>query len=333
MKPVWLYLFLVFFSAVTFANGPVYKFPGNEKKPIKILLLKKDKYIISADNIYVVNRRKIRKVINIPFHCNDATVYKNDIILATDSGIVKYSISGKGFDFALIEKYKRKIDCIISDGFQRLWFSSKFEGTYMVGKDLAFHSIMKSPVTYCIASTPDSSVWVATNVGLYKISEKDFTSVRFAEEGIEGYSIPDNIVENIFTDNTSNVWAKLSESLVYISNDNQLDDIPSFDYIVNKNNSLFSIASINHKAYLFVTSEGLIYLPDIHPLDHHTEIHDIQEEKGFSVSNEDIGKPKEWKACMVSNVIAVGNETWFITENGMWSIKTKILFSRLSKKV
>ncbi len=87
------FLFLFLFSCfLSFANDPVYPFLKPQKGLIKIVDADNKKYVVTKNQLFEITHNKLRKIIDLPFVCNDATMYKGDIAMATDSGIVMYYV-------------------------------------------------------------------------------------------------------------------------------------------------------------------------------------------------------------------------------------------------
>lgn len=319
----------------SFAYKPVYRFAYPQKGFIKILSASGKNFIVTRDQILQTGNGKIKNTVALSFACNDATVYNGDIAMATDSGIVLYSVTRNSFQAFLPKQWKKKTDCVITDALHKLWFSSLHEGAFLVNKDSVVGIQVQAPVVYCLASTPDTNVWVGTNIGLYRISAATMESRRYAEEGISAYAIPDNLVEKLYPDNEANVWAQLAETFVYISPQSSDEEVPAFDYIGNKENKVWAVAKPKgiKNGYLFATTTGMILVNPIKSLrqGHVGEIHTTFEENGFLLTHNTIRKPKEWKDLPVTNVFSEKKFTWFATERGVWCVSNKALTAALKK--
>ncbi len=200
MRKFTLLFLLINLCLCTLANDPTYQFPTQQKGSIKLLSISNKKFIVTSEYIFEIKNGKIKKTTHLSFVCNDATVFNGDIALATDSGIIIYSVSRDIFRPYLTEYWNKKTDYIITDALNQLWVSSMYEGAFLINNDSIINLKIRAPVVYCIASTPDSNIWVGTNIGLYRITSNTLESRRYAEEGIEGYSIPHNIVEKLYAD-------------------------------------------------------------------------------------------------------------------------------------
>ncbi len=332
MKNITLIALLTCLCFYGFANDPIYQFPKPQKGTIKILSTSNKRFIVTPEYIFEIKNDKIKKTIHLSFVCNDATILNGYIAIATDSGIIMYSISLDNFKPYLREYWNKKIDYITTDAHNQLWFSSMYEGAFLINHDSIINLKIQAPVTYCIASTPDSNIWVGTNIGLYKILSKTLQSERYAEEGIEGYSIPDNIVEKLYADDDSNVWAQLSETIVFISSEQQSEP-PAFDFIGDKENKLLSVVKLNtvKDGYLFATGKGIVFVKNIKALENHQseEIHSTFEKKGVLLPDYAVKKPKEFKDLLIKTIYLDKHFTWFITEQGVWKIKNKVILTAL----
>ncbi len=62
---------------------------------------------------------------------------------------------------------------------------------------------------------------------------------------------------------------------------------------------------------------------------HTEEIHSSFEKKGILLSNAAVKKPKEWKDLLITDIHSDKQFTWFITEQGIWKVKNKIIVANL----
>lgn len=333
MKIVILLSLLVCSFISAYAHDPVYRFPKQQNGTIKLLSASNKKFIITREYLFQIKNNKVVKSINLSFVCNDATVLNDDIVMASDSGMITYSVSKNTFKPYLRELWNKKIEYILTDAHSQLWFSSINEGAFFINHDSISNVRIEAPVVYCIAATPDNNIWIGTNVGLYKILPGSLQSERYAEEGIEGYSIPDNLVERLYPDSDSNVWAQLSETLVFISPNLQNGDAEAFDYIGFKENKVLDVAKLGalKGGYLFATSRGIVFVNHIEAFENQPaeEIHSAFEQKGVLVNAGAVRKPKEWKDLIIKNIYSDKHFTWFMTEKGVWKVKNKILLAHL----
>jgi ligand-binding sensor domain-containing protein len=113
------------------------------------------------------------------------------------------------------------------------------------------------------AVTQDSSVWIGTNTGLHQLKDKQW--VRYNEEGVTNFEIPDNIVERLLVDNLNNLWVILSEGITVFEakqhSSSSNGHIPSLKFIGKPQNSVYSVIYVNQQGYVFATGMGLLFLP------------------------------------------------------------------------
>ena len=268
------------------------------------------------------------------FNCNDASLLAGNIMLATDNGIFAYSLKKSSLKKILPEKLNRKVDHIITDAFNHLWFSSMFGGAFMIDSADNIEEKITAPAIYSLATTPDKNVWVGTNIGLYKISLSRTEINRYEEEGIEGYEIPDNLVEKLFADENSNIWALLDGVTVFIPN-KKTENVPSYNYMGDKENHIIAISEIpaSSESYLFATARGIMYTADLNGYKNINagEIHQAYHETAYLLPENIFEKPLSLKNDTVINITNVNGSTWFITENGLWKMSTKKLVKKLKK--
>ncbi len=337
MKSIAIVLLVLFLlKRDVYARDRVYIFKEQENGFTKIMSLSKTVFFITATAIYQVNNKELNLKIQLIAKCNDAAVYKEGFALATDSGIFYYSIQDNALKRILPEQIANRINHVVTDGLNRLWYTSNYDGAYMIDDNNNILSIVKAPVVYSIASTPDSTIWVGTNIGLYKIPLNSAKIFRYSEEGIEGFELPDNLVEQIYADKNSNLWALLPDKMVFIQhNKNEKEEIPSYRYIGSNANKVFCIhqLSVSDKTYLFATKEGIMYNKDLKGLKsiNSGEIHQSYYETVYLIQDILIEKPFQLQDQMVINIATVGDYTWLTTIKGIWKINTRKLKKNLQR--
>lgn len=302
---------------------------------MKILSDSKKEFLVSGNGIELIEKNRTSEKLTFTFNCNDAVMLNENILLATGAGIKVFNTSDNSLKDYLPEISTKKITHVITDALKRVWFSSEFEGCFMIdGNNVAAR--VTAPVIYSLAGTPDSNVWVGTNIGLYKISLKEDKVFRYAEEGIEGLELPDNLVERLFADNKSNVWALMPGQVAFIPGKNFEGELPVYNHIGTKNNSIYSICDLpqSSSAYLFATSEGIIYTSNLKAdeFNHTGEIHRQINQTAFLITDDVIERPPEFKSEKVLLIQKVDKHTWFITESGLWKIKTGKFIQNLEKR-
>ena len=178
------------------------------------------------------------------------------------------------------------------------------------------------------------NVWVGTNLGLYKVPVTGEV-LRYAEEGIEGFEIPDNLVEHLFADEASNVWALLPEQMAFIPSKTSGGDVPAYAY-PGKNAAVFSIFKLplSETAFLLATAQGLMYMHGLNGAASilSGEIYQSFHETAFVVPDAVLEKPSELADVPVLSVHTLADKTWFVTSKGLWHIPTKKLLKQLQRK-
>lgn len=334
MKKFLLLTLFFYYMQAAFAFDVPITFAKKHNGWMKILSDSKKEFLVSSKGIELIEKNKTVEKLAFAFNCNDATILNENILLATDVGIKVFNTSDDSLKNYLPEISAKKITHVITDELKRVWFSVEFEGCFIIDNNAVFARVT-APVIYSLASTPDSNVWVGTNIGLYKVSLKEDKVFRYAEEGIEGLELPDNLVERLFTDNKSNVWVLMPEQVAFIPGKDFEGELPVYNHIGTKNNAIYSICDLpqSSSAYLFATAEGIIYTSNIKEdaFNHTGEIHQQINQTAFLITDAVIERPSEFKNERVLLIQKFDKHTWFITENGLWKIKTGKFIQTLKK--
>lgn len=311
-------------------------FPQNQKGFIKIVAADHKKFVVTDNAVWLIEKNKLTQKSSFNFICNGATEYRDEIAMATDNGIKIFNAKDNNITDYLPKQIAGKINNIEADQQDHLWFTKEYEGCFAILDSNAILQKLKVPVTYCIARTNDSCIWAGTNIGLYKIPINGGKILRFAEEGIASYDLPDNLVERLYADSKSNVWAVMPEHISFISSADLNSEFPDYEYLGKKENELYSVTEVAqlHQAYLFLTSTGIIYINGLKAgeLMRVGEIHQKIHETAFLLTDELIEKPSQFKNEKVVMIKTIGNETYFITQKGLWSVSTSKFTRDLKKK-
>lgn len=337
MKTIIIFvLSLLLFQTVS-ARGKVITFGRKETGWMKIISALGREYLVTNSSISLIEENKITKELSHQFKCNDAVVLDNNIALATDSGIKLFQLSDNSLHDYHPDVINKKIIHVTVDALGHLWFCSEFEACFMIDDNDNIITKVTAPVLYSLASTPDSNVWVGTNIGLYKIPAKGTEIFRFAEEGLEGFDLPDNLVERLFADFKSNVWALMPNHVSFIPGKDFEGEIPSYNNIGTKENMIFDIAPLSQsqRSYMFATAQGLIYTADLKAdeYNHTGEIHQTIKETAFLVTDDIIDKPASFKNEKVVLIKTVNKDTYFVTSVGLWKIRTAKLIKNIEKNL
>lgn len=331
MKKLWP-VAMVFVFHISFAQKELI-FDEKAGEFFKVISMDRKAYLVTDSSVFSLEKKLLKKA-SFNFHCNDAIARNNIIYLATNRGIKTFDITNNSVSDFAVASYDGKIDHIMKDALNHLWFSSKFKGCYTVTDSGSVEVKVTAPVIYSIANTADSNIWVGTNVGLFKVSLQQNKIDRFVEEGLEGYEIPDNIIEQVFADDQSDVWIVMPDNISFISGKNLNGEIPGYHFNTDRENAIYGISKLNAEsdAYIFATTRGLIYISGakLHPSDYGGEIHQSYNEKAFMIPDALIEKPLTFKSQVVLQVTNTGSKTFFITNKGLWSVSTKKLAKQIS---
>ncbi len=133
------------------------------------------------------------------------------------------------------------VSALILDQQQQLWIGTNGMGLFRM-RDSRIEPMAGASFVSSLCTTPDSSVWVGTNIGLLRIKGND--RVMYDEEiSHRGLAIPDNMVEHVEYESSGNVWVFMSHAVSVIKPQEytaEADhiDIQSFTYIGRDGNSI-----------------------------------------------------------------------------------------------
>jgi len=189
-----------------------------------------------------------------------------------------------------------------------------------------------APNIMSLAVTADSSVWIATYVGLHRIHRGEYEA--YSEEiHHEGLAIPDNIVEHVQTDGDGNLWVFMSRAVSVITpeqsaaEEGHIDPV-TWSYLGSDENTITAFGDGPNRSQWFIGNDGLLMLTGVdidHEAEHHAHgLSDIIErpegtlvEIGRTLSQIDPSFDDS-----VARDICFGQDgtVWIGTDKGLWRI-------------
>lgn len=308
------------------ARAGSFSLPANEK-PVTILSLPKSELLVTEQHVYLIGSKGLSLVLSPGSTIKDAVLSHNQLVLATDGGLKIYD--SKHFT-AIPNRFPQgRVLSVATDRQDRLWIATPINGCFLQNTKDSFTLVMNIPGVYTLRATPDSNIWVGTNVGMYRINSNTMSVTRYAEEGYSGYELPDNLVEHIFTDELSNIWVIMPEHVSFKRSDNYTGEIPSYDFVGAKNNNIHHIAPFSKGSYFFVTQQGCLLLPSSSLREehrHNDEVFAADNTHAYALSNQQLGSPAALANEQVLYATQKGKKLYLVTAKGGWTCAIKHLW-------
>lgn len=276
--PLATYLFPLLASFIYFLiilSQPVFGQGGKKMKedyyalkesgdPIDLYISPKSTFLVTTNGIYKQERKEFLK----KYTTNGAIIcsLEDDSVfwLGTQKGLLR--VNKKTFKSTpvqlFLENSQPRITAVMKDYTGTIWVGAEAYGVYRLKKD-AFEKVLGVFPVNAGVVTPDSSVWIGTNTGLHQWKNNQW--LRYNEEGVANFEIPDNVVDKLKVDNKNNLWAILSEGVTVFESKSQApaeEHIPSVKFIGKPQNAIHSIIYVEKQGYVFATAMGLLFLPD-----------------------------------------------------------------------
>ncbi len=153
------------------------------------------------------------------------------------------------------------ITALFQDKQGALWVGANGQGVFRQGANGQLTQELRTPAINAGAVTADSSVWIATNIGLSRKQGAQWT--RYNEEGVANHEIPDNIVNKLLPDNAGNLWVIMSDAISVFEapGRHEQEELPTVKFLGQPGNEVFSVVSLRGEGRLFATAQGLLLLP------------------------------------------------------------------------
>jgi ligand-binding sensor domain-containing protein len=244
---------------------PGYALAGHEK-PVALLHTGKATLVVTEHSVWQLEGSKfIRKYQSeSPVQC--AAAADTVLWLGTRQGVV--ALGTRRFaphPLALPgPATEANITALFRDAQGALWVGANGLGVFRQAADGALVPELRTPAINGGVATADSSVWIATNIGLSRRRQgQEWT--RYNEEGVANNEIPDNIVEKLLPDNAGNLWVIMSGGICVFEGLGKRAaaeaELPTVRYLGQPGNEVFAVAYLRGEGRLFATAMGLLLLP------------------------------------------------------------------------
>lgn len=313
------------YSASIIAQNQATTFLFNEKKAY--LLNKNQLFKITSKNETILLKE-------FDFDIYDAIINNNKLWVATPKGLHIFELPNLTLTKTVLDN--EKVIGLTQDANGKVWAASFFKRLYKQDEKqpYKFDNVLNVNINYDIKATNDNTIYVGTNLGLYKINANNGKFTRYAEEAHSGHGLPDNIVEKLFVDNNSNVWVMMPDHIIYIKGSNSNGEFPTFSYVGNKRNKVTQIFGLNNDSYIMLTKMGALSLTSNSIKGHEahdTEIFNAHKTPAKLVTNKTLKAPHKLEDEKILLVTRNKKSLYFLTKKGIWKTKEKSIIKSIKK--
>jgi len=254
---LWLLLLVGAYPAL--ARPPRRYAVTGQEQPVALLTTGRTIYLITEHSVFRQEGRAFVRHYVSTAPISRALLADSLLWLGTQQGLVRLSTHGwHARPLALPGAGPAAITALLRDAAGTLWVGATGQGMYQLlnGK---LQNQLRIPAVNAGLATADSSVWIATNIGLYRWQHQAWT--RYNEEGVANHEIPDNIVENLLLDTSGRLWVLMSEGISVFETTADTEHVPTIKYLGRPGNEIYSVASLAGQGHVFATAMGLLLLP------------------------------------------------------------------------
>jgi len=243
---------------------PHYAVAGHEQ-PVALLQAGKARYLVTEGSVFRLEGTEYVRKYHGSAVIQCAAAADTVLWLGTRQGVVQLNTRGfrprplalPGTDAA------PNITALFRDARGALWVGANGQGVFRQ-ENGAFVPELNTPAINGGLALADSSVWIATSIGLSRKQGPEWT--RFNEEGVANHEIPDNIVEKLLPDNASNLWVIMSDAICVFEGHARRAaaeaELPTVKFLGRPGNEVHSVAYLPGQGRLFATAMGLLLLPN-----------------------------------------------------------------------
>lgn len=240
-----------------------YAVPGHET-PVALLHAGRATYLVTQHSVLRLEGRQLKSCYRseAPIQC--AAARDTALWLGTAGSLLRLGThSFRPQPLALPGVAAPNVTALFVDARGRLWAGANGAGVFRQA-GAGFVQELRTPAINGGVATADSSVWIATSIGLSRQQGSEWT--RYNEEGVANHEIPDNIVEKLLPDNDGNLWVLMSDAICVFEGGGRRAaaeaELPTVRFIGRPGNAVTGVAHVPGAGRLFATGMGLLLLPD-----------------------------------------------------------------------
>ncbi len=263
LRRLLLGLGLLSFAATSQARPrPHYAVAGHEQ-PVALLHAGKATYLVTAHSVFRLEGPQFVRKQQVASTIQCATVADTVLWLGTNQGVLRLNTQTfRPRPLALPGAGAPSITALFRDMRGEIWVGANGYGVFRWANG-SFSQELHTPAINGGVATADSSVWIATSIGLSRKQGAEWT--RYNEEGVANHEIPDNIVEKLLPDNAGNLWVIMSDAICVFEGSQHATaeaELPTVKFIGLPGNEVFGVVSVAGDGRLFATAQGLLLLPN-----------------------------------------------------------------------
>jgi hypothetical protein len=324
---------LSFWYSVEGISQRITTFTNTESIPIDFLQCGKDFLLVTENEIFQFEKNKWNSVKKLPSKTTSAAYFNNKIWIGNKEGLWYFediNIKPKLWenkDLSNLEVTSLSIDKIKKE----LIVSTSQSGTFTI-KDNTYATDILKNVRVEDACFCGAFYWLATSTGLIRIGSDKSIQI-YAEEGVGGFEIPDNIVDKLKC-NYSRLCVFMPQAIAFLDTDfnNVSSHSEGFDFLGRIGNTVYDLIVTEKGDYIYLTSDGIIcILQKSFSIEHEhmatTEVNNTaQNPKVYKVNNP-ILQNNIWKKGFKDT----NGDFWFASEYSILSISKNTLKKEILK--
>ncbi len=310
------------------------------EKTIEIVEFQRQIFLVTEHAVYLADKKEVRKVFQSESTIKAAVATKNFFCLATGAGLftANAAIITDNTTFKKRQLPTDKTDFVAlraDPTSPQIWVATRDNGIYIIN-DSTEKLMLKALFVNDLAVVSPADYWIGTDAGL--VHRVGGETIRYAEEGVAGFEIPDNIVEKLHIINGEKLVVQMSGplSIFHLAGEKTSAHGVNLGFIGTKGNAIFDLKGLSDGAVLAATAAGLTHLPKHILADEHEHqgFHEIFSEadrhEATKMDLENLGFKKDNAPTVVKKILLDSRQTiWLATDGKLLSIKAKKLFQLL----
>jgi ligand-binding sensor domain-containing protein len=304
------------------------------EKPIDIIEFQRQIFLVTEHAVYVADKKEARKIFQSESGIKAAAATKTLLCVATGAGlfVTNSTIITDNTAFKKRQLPTDKTDFVAlktDPTSPQIWVATRDNGIYIVN-DSTEKLMSKALFVNDIAVISPADYWIGTDAGLvHRVSGE---TIRYAEEGVAGFEIPDNIVEKLHIINGEKLVVQMSGplSIFHLAGEKTSAHGVNLGFIGTKGNTIFDLKGLPDGAVLAATAAGLTHLPKHILADEHEHqgFHEIFSEadrhEATKLDLGSLGFKNLEKSTIVRKILLDSRQNlWLATDGQLLSVKSK----------
>lgn len=256
-------LFALFVASIQALSAQVFRLPdqpGASENAVRLLEYRGQLFLVTSRHVYQKKKAGFELLYSAPATLRDAEIAGHTLWLGADDGLWQWTP-----DAGSAPRQTRLVRngvTALAPGEKNgdLLVATAAEGAFTLRDTQVVRTwVLNTRIED--ACTVGGYTWLGTEAGLLRISADSFVQ-KYAEEGVAGFEIPDNIVTHLFRAGPTTLAVVMPEALAFFPITKGVAPAHGehFDFLGEHGNTVRDLAQRPGGDFVFCTDKGVLWL-------------------------------------------------------------------------